>query len=131
MKYFLLFLLCLLFIAPSADNDKPISTVLKDGVYNYITSLDTSVTYLTKNVPAFSKLAQASYEKAYKNIMENRHLTKHLVSSGETLDDIIKSYNSDINDIENFRKVAYKENPGVISKDYQVQAGSYITVPSE
>ncbi|MGL4914565.1 MAG: hypothetical protein ACRC3Y_19270 [Romboutsia sp.] len=131
MKYFLLFLLCLLFIAPSAEKDKSLSTVIKDGFYNYITCLDTTVTHLAKNVPVFSKLAQASYEKAYNSIMDDRHLTKHLVSSGETLDDIIKSYNSDINDIENFRKVAYKENPGIISSDYQVQAGEYITVPSE
>lgn len=131
MKYFLFFLICLLFIAPSADKDKSIATVVKDGVYNYITCIDTSAKYLTNNIPIFAKLTQASYEKAYSSIMDNRHLIKHLVSSGETLDDIIKNYNSNINDIENFRKVAYKENPGVISSDYQVQAGEYITIPSE
>ncbi|HSQ90217.1 hypothetical protein, partial [Romboutsia sp.] len=64
-------------------------------------------------------------------VMDDRHLVKHLVTSGETLDDIIKSYNSNIEDIENFRKVVYKENIGIVSKEYQVQSGEYITIPSE
>jgi hypothetical protein len=63
--------------------------------------------------------------------MENRYFVKHLVSSGETIDDIIKSYNANIDDIESFREVIYKENPQVISDEYQVQSGEYLTVPSE
>lgn len=131
MKYILIFLLLLLFIAPSADKNASISNIFKDGFYNYITCLDTSVDYLVDNVPAFSNLAQIPYEKAYKIVMKDRHLIKHLVSSGETLDDIIKLYNNNIDDIENFRKVAYRENKGLVSDDYQLQSGSYIAIPSE
>ena len=131
MKYLLLFLIMLSFIAPSAQSDKSFSDVFKDGFYNYITCLDNSLNYLVETVPAFSNLVQIPYEKAYKKVMDDRHLVKHLVTSGETLDDIIKSYNSNINDIENFRKVIYKENDGIVSKEYQVQSGEYITIPSE
>lgn len=131
MKYLLVFLIILSFIAPSAQSDKSFSDVFKDGFYNYITCLDNSVNYLVENVPAFSTLAQIPYEKAYKKVMNDRHLVKHLVASGETLDDIIKSYNSNIEDIESFRKVVYKENDGIVSKEYQVQSGEYITIPSE
>ena len=131
MKYLLIVLIILSFIAPPAQSDKSFSSVFKDGFYNYITCLDNSLNYLVENVPAFSKLEQMPYEKAYKQVMENRHLVKHLVSSGETLDDIIKNYNSNIDDIESFRKVIYKENIGIVSKEYQVQSGEYITIPSE
>ena len=131
MKYLLIFLIVLSFIAPSAESDKSLSTIFKDGFYNYVTCLDNSINYLVENVPTFSALSQIPYEKAYKKIMDDRHLTKHLVVSGETLDDIIKNYNSNVNDIENFRKVIYHENAGIVSKEYQVQSGEYITVPSE
>ena len=33
--------------------------------------------------------------------------------------------------IEDFRKVIYIENKGVVTKDYQVNYGEYILVPSE
>lgn len=131
MKYLLIFLIILSFIAPSAQDDKSFSDVFKDGLYNYITCLDNSLNYLVQNIPTFSNLAQVPYEKTYKKVMDNRHLVKHLVSSGETLDDIIRSYNSNIDDIENFRKVVYKQNIGIVSKEYQVQSGEYITIPSE
>ncbi|MGL5313062.1 MAG: hypothetical protein ACRC92_07425, partial [Peptostreptococcaceae bacterium] len=71
------------------------------------------------------------YELASDKVMEDRILQKHLVLSGETLDDIIKSYNTDVDNIEAFRKVVYKENPDVVTKDYQVKSGEYILIPSE
>ncbi len=99
--------------------------------FNYITCLDTSVNYLSENVPAFSDLTELSYTKAYKKVMDGRHLVKHLVNSGETIDDIIKSYNTNIEDIDDFRKVVYKENIDIISSDYNIKSGEYILVPSE
>ena len=33
-------------------------------------------------------------------------------------------------DIDAFREVVYKENQGIVSSDYNVQAGEYILVPS-
>ncbi|MEF9992362.1 MAG: hypothetical protein RRZ84_07410 [Romboutsia sp.] len=131
MKYLLIFLLALSFIGPSVEKGKTLPNVFKDGVYNYITSLDNSMNYLVENVPFFSKLALIPYENTYKRIMDDRHFTKHLVSYGESLDDIIKTYNSNIKDIHDFRKIIYKENPKVVSRDYQVQSGEYITIPSE
>lgn len=131
MKFLIVLLIVLSFIAPSVQDDKSVSEVFKDGFYNYITCLDDSKNYLVENVPIFSKLAKISYEKSYTKVMENRYLVKHLVSSGETIDDIIKSYNANIDDIESFREVIYKENPQVISDEYQVQSGEYLTVPSE
>jgi type I restriction-modification system DNA methylase subunit len=63
--------------------------------------------------------------------MEDRVMEKHLVISGETLDDIIKTYNNNIDNIEDFRKVVYLENKDIVTKDYQVNTGEYILVPSE
>lgn len=65
--------------------------------------------------------------------MNTRSFTKHLVSSGETIDDIIKKYNFNItsNDLDDFRKIIYKENSDVVSEDYNVQSGEYIFVPTE
>ena len=50
---------------------------------------------------------------------------------GETLDSIIQLYNNNINDIEAFRKIVYKENQEIISSSYDVKAGEYILVPSD
>ena len=58
-------------------------------------------------------------------------MEKHLVISGETLDDIIKTYNNNIDNIEDFRKIVYLENNDTLTKDYQVNTGEYILVPSE
>lgn len=63
--------------------------------------------------------------------MKDRTLTKHLVVSGETLDSIINLYNNNIDNIEDFRKVVYKENKGTVSDDYELQAGQYIAIPSD
>ncbi|MEG1311868.1 MAG: hypothetical protein RR942_14025 [Romboutsia sp.] len=131
MKYVLVFLIILSFIGPSSQKGRSISSVFKDGVYNYITCLDNTMNYLVDSVPAFSNLAEIPYEKAYKDVMDDRFLKKHLVSTGETLDDIIKNYNTNIDDIESFRKVIYKENEGLVSKNYEVQSGEYIIVPSD
>ncbi|QYE99205.1 hypothetical protein [Paraclostridium sordellii] len=131
MKYVLIFLLILFFIAPSVDETKSIPQVLKAGVYNYITCLDKSVDYLSENYPVFNQLTELPYKKSYTKVMKNRTFVKHFVETGETLDDIIKIYNKDIDNIENFRKVVYKENSNVISDDYKLKSGEYILIPSE
>ena len=134
MKIFLIsFLLFSVFIAPNIKEDVDISQSFRDGFYDYLTSLDRVIDYANENIPLISKITNMSYDKTYKKVMEDRFLTKHLVSSGETLDYIIKKYNSSIsdNDLEDFRKVVYKENIDVVSEDYSIQSGKYILVPKE
>ncbi|MBC5995527.1 hypothetical protein EAI30_03750 [Romboutsia ilealis] len=133
MKYFLSFLLILFFISPNIEKDKSISEVFRDGFFNYITCLDKSFNYAKQNFPIISTLTELSYEKTYNKIMDTRSFTKHLVSSGETIDDIIKKYNFNINnsDLDDFREIIYKENSDVVSEDYNIQSGEYIFVPTE
>ena len=131
MKYILLFLIILSFIGPVADKEKSFDSVIKDSIYNYITCLDNSINYLSNNFTFVDKILNIQYELAYNNIMEDRVMEKHLVISGETLDDIIKTYNNNIDNIEDFRKVVYLENKDTVTKDYQVNTGEYILVPSE
>ena len=133
MKYFLSFLLILFFISPNIEKDKSISEVFRDGFFNYITCLDKSFNYAKQNFPIISTLTELSYEKSYNKIMDTRSFTKHLVSSGETIDDIIKKYNFNINnsDLDDFREIIYKENSDVVSEDYNIQSGEYIFVPTE
>ena len=133
MKYFLSFLLILLFISPNIEKDKSISEVCRDGFFSSITCLDRSFNYAKQNIPFISTLTEFAYEKTYNKIMNTRSFTKHLVSSGETIDDIIKKYNFNItsNDLDDFRKIIYKENSDVVSEDYNVQSGEYIFVPTE
>ncbi|MGL6107127.1 hypothetical protein [Romboutsia sp.] len=131
MKYILAFLIILSFLGPVVDKNKPTSSIIRDGIYNYITCLDSSADYLANKVPMVTKLSNLSYEKTYNKVMENRILEKHLVASGETLDDIIKNYNTNIGDLEDFRKIIYKENPDLVSADYQIRSGEYVLIPSE
>ena len=133
MKYFLSFLLILFFISPNIEKDKSISEVFRDGFFNYITCLDKSFNNAKQNFPIISTLTELSYEKTYNKIMDTRSFTKHLVSSGETIDDIIKKYNFNINnsDLDDFREIIYKENSDVVSEDYNIQSGEYIFVPTE
>lgn len=130
MKYLFIFLFIITFISPSVDKEYS-SNIIRSSIYNYIASLDRAKDYLVENVSFFSKLSKVAYKKAYDKVMKDRILVKHLVLSGETLDDIIKIYNSDIENIEYFRLVALNENPDTISKDYQISYGDYILVPSE
>ena len=130
MKYILFFLIILSFIGPVADKEKSFDSVIKDSIYNYITCLDNSINYLSNNFTFVDKILNIQYELAYNNIMEDRVMEKHLVISGETLDDIIKTYNNNIDNIEDFRKVVYLENKDTVTKDYQVNTGEYILVPS-
>ena len=131
MKYILFFLIILSFIGPVADKEKSFDSVIKDSIYNYITCLDNSINYISNNFTFVDKILNIEYELAYNNIMEDRVMEKHLVISGETLDDIIKTYNNNIDNIEDFRKVVYLENKDTVTKDYQVNTGEYILVPSE
>lgn len=131
MKYFISFILLLLFIAPVVDDDKTFSEVFRGGIYSYITCVDGTVNYLVSNIPVLSKIAERPYLIAYDNVMQDRRFTKHLVGSGETLDDIIKDYNTKIENIEDFRKVVYKENPDIVSRSYEIKSGDYITIPTD
>ncbi len=130
MKYFLLFLIILSFIGTSVSDDKTTGNVLKDSVYNYITSLDNTFNYLVENVSFFSNISENLYKTSYNSIMKDRIFQEHLVQPGETLDSIIQLYNTNIDDIEAFRKVVYKENQDIVSSSYDVKAGEYILVPS-
>ncbi len=131
MKYFLLFLIILSFIGPSVNDDKTTGDILKDSVYNYITSLDSTFNYLVKNVSFFSNISENLYKTSYNSIMKDRVFQEHLIQPGETLDSIILLYNKNIDDMEAFRKVVYKENQDIISSSYDVKAGQYILVPSD
>ena len=131
MKYFLLFLIILSFIGTSVSDDKTTGNVLKDSVYNYITSLDNTFNYLVENVSFFSNISENLYKTSYNSIMKDRIFQEHLVQPGETLDSIILLYNTNIDDMESFRKVVYKENQDIISSSYDVKAGQYILVPSD
>lgn len=131
MKYFLLFLIILSFIGPVVDDNKSTDNIIKDSIYNYVTCLDSTFNYLVNNVSLFSNISESLYKKSYDTVMKDRVFQEHLILPGETLDSIIKLYNTNIDDIENFRKVVYKENSDVISNSYDVKAGEYILVPSE
>ncbi|WP_282193122.1 hypothetical protein [Romboutsia ilealis] len=131
MKYFLLFLIILSFIGPAVDDSKSIGDIVNNSIYNYITSVDNTVSYLVNNVSLFSNISEKSYKASYNSIMKDRVFQSHLIQSGETLDSIIQLYNNNINDIEAFRKIVYKENQEIISSSYDVKAGEYILVPSD
>ncbi|CED93328.1 MULTISPECIES: hypothetical protein [Romboutsia] len=131
MKYFLLFLIILSFIGPAVDDSKSIGDIVNNSIYNYITSVDNTVSYLVDNVSLFSNISEKSYKASYNSIMKDRVFQSHLIQSGETLDSIIQLYNNNINDIEAFRKIVYKENQEIISSSYDVKAGEYILVPSD
>lgn len=131
MKYFITFILVLLFIAPVVDDNKTISEIFRGGIYSYITCVDNSINYLITNVPVLSKIAEKPYKAVYEKVMKDRTFTKHLVSSGETLDDIINEYNTKVDNIDDFRKVIYKENPDIVSRSYEVKSGDYIKIPTD
>lgn len=131
MKYIITILLALLIISTAVDEDLSTTSLIRQCAYNYITCLSNSINYLGENVSVFSQIKNKPYEKTYTKVMKNRSLIKHYVNSGESIDQIIKTYNSDIDkDIDAFREVVYKENQGIVSSDYNVQAGEYILVPS-
>lgn len=131
MKYIMTILLALLIISTAVDEDLSTTSLIRQCAYNYITCLSNSINYLGENVSVFSQIKNKPYEKTYTKVMKNRSLIKHYVNSGESIDQIIKTYNSNIDkDIDAFREVVYKENQGIVSSDYNVQAGEYILVPS-
>ena len=97
----------------------------------YKIRLDNTFNYLVNNVSFFSSLSEKLYETSYNSVMKDRVFQEHLIQPGETLDSIIQLYNHNIDDIETFRKVVYKENQDIISSSYDVKAGEYILVPSD
>lgn len=131
MKYFLLFLIILSFIGPAANDNNSTNDVIKDSIYNYITCLDDTFNYLVNNVSFFSSLSEKLYETSYNSVMKDRVFQQHLIQPGETLDSIIQLYNHNIDDIETFRKVVYKENKDIVSSSYDVKAGEYMLIPSD
>lgn len=131
LKYFLLFLIILSFIGPSTKDDKYTGNIFKDSIYNYITCIDNTFNYLIDNVAIFSNVSEKLYETSYNSIMKNRVFQEHLIQPGETLDSIIQLYNKDIDDINIFREIVYKENSDIVSDSYDVKSGEYIIVPSE
>ena len=131
MKYIMTILLALLIISTAVDEDLSTTSLIRQCAYNYITCLSNSINYLGENLSVFSQIKNKPYEKTYTKVMKNRSLIKHYVNSGESIDQIIKTYNSNIDkDIDDFREVVYKENQGIVSSDYNVQAGEYILDPS-
>lgn len=131
MKYIMTILLALLIISTAVDEDLSTTSLIRQCAYNYITCLSNSINYLGENLSVFSQIKNKPYEKTYTKVMKNRSLIKHYVNTGESIDQIIKTYNSNIDkDIDDFREVVYKENQGIVSSDYNVQAGEYILVPS-
>ena len=131
MKYIMTILLALLIISTAVDEDLSTTSLIRQCAYNYITCLSNSINYLGENLSVFSQIKNKPYEKTYTKVMKNRSLIKHYVNSGESIDQIIKTYNSNIDkDIDAFREVVYKENQWILSSDYNVQAGEYILVPS-
>ena len=131
MKYIMTILLALLIISTAVDEDLSTTSLIRQCAYNYITCLSNSINYLGENLSVFSQIKNKPYEKIYTKVMKNRSLIKHNVNTGESIDQIIKTYNSNIDkDIDAFREVVYKENQGIVSSDYNVQAGEYILVPS-
>ena len=131
MKYIMTILLSLLIISTAVDEDLSTTSLIRQSAYNYITCLSNSINYLGENLSVFSQIKNKPYEKIYTKVMKNRSLIKHYVNTGESIDQIIKTYNSNIDkDIDDFREVVYKENQGIVSSDYNVQAGEYILVPS-
>lgn len=132
MKYIVATLICLLLISSAVDEDLTTTSLIRQCLYNYITCLSNSFDYLDENVEVFSQIKNKPYERTYSIVMKDRSLIKHYVETGESLDQIIKMYNPDIDKkIDDFREVVYKENQSIVSSDYQIKSGEYILVPSK
>ncbi len=131
MKYLLIFFVILSFIGPVAENTESTSSIIRNSIFNYITSLDRTVSYLSDNFEIFRNLKELPYKVASDKIMKDRKFEKHFILSGENLDSIIQLYNSDIDNIDSFRKIILDKNPDIVSSDYSIKSGNYILVPSE
>ena len=71
MKYFLLFLIILSFIGPAVDDSKSIGDIVNNSIYNYITSVDNTVSYLVDNVSLFSNISEKSYKASYESYSDS------------------------------------------------------------
>ncbi|MFI3210284.1 MAG: hypothetical protein R3Y64_04455 [Peptostreptococcaceae bacterium] len=131
MKIILMILLFIAFIGPSVEDNKSITQVFKDSVVNYVSSVDNTVTYLSENSEVFRDITQSKIQNSYDNVMQNRVLVKHVINSGESLDSIIRFYNDEVKNIDEFRTVILNENPDSVSSDYSLKAGNSILVPSD
>lgn len=131
MKILLIILLFIAFIGPAVDENKSLGLVIKDSIFNYLSSFDKTVDYLSENYEVFKNIKDFPFRNNYEKVMKDRIFVKHTIENGQTLDTIIRMYNSDINDMENFRKVVLYENPEAVSSDYTLKSGYSILVPSE
>lgn len=116
------------------DKEEPIkvsSDFLRESVYNYITSLDAGLDMIDNSIPVMGGLKNFTYERTYNKVMKNRKFISHTVEDGENLDEIIKKYNTDIDDIDDFRRVAKEENKNKVSETYDIQFGEELLIPSE
>ena len=131
MKIILFILFIMAFIGPAASVGMMPAQEFKEAFLNYLTSFDRAFNYLSDNVEFIADLKEMPYKNTYDKIIEDRVLVKHFVSPGETLDFIIKQYNSNVEDLNDFRKLVLHENPDIVSSDYSLKSGVNILVPSE
>ena len=131
MKYLLVFLIVLSLFNPYSNNEVYETSFIRNVIYKYITSLDNTIDYALNNVPYVQNLASSIYEKRFEKIMLDKTITKHFVYPGETLDEILKKYNKDTDNINTLRKIVLFENPDVVSDSYDLQSNTFINVPSD
>lgn len=131
MKLILTILLFIAFIGPSVDDNKSVSEVFKDALFNYVSSIDKTSTFLSENFEIFRELKEIPLKTKYEEVMKDRVFVKHTIESGQTLDMIIRMYNSDVDNMEKFRQIILNENKEAVSSDYSLKSGVSILVPSE
>jgi len=131
MKLILLILLVIAFIGPAVDKEKSIGEVFKDSLINYVSSVDRTVSFLSSHSETFNEIKEFPFRNSYEDVMKDRVFVKHTVTGGENLDSIIKLYNSQIDDIDEFRKVVLYENKENVSSDYSLIVGTTILIPSD
>ena len=104
---------------------------LRETIYNYISCLDQGLNIIDDSIPVIGGLNAFTYERVYNKVMKNREFINHTVEDGETLDEILKKYNDDINDIDDFRRVVKEKNKEKISDTYNIESGDQLLIPSE
>lgn len=120
--------------AYEVDKEEPIkmsSDFLRESIYNYITSLDAGLDIIDDSMPVIGGLKNFTYERTYNKVMKNREFINHIVEDGENLDEIIKKYNNNTGDIDDFRKVIKEKNKNKVSDTYDIQSGEELLIPSE
>jgi hypothetical protein len=114
-----------------SENIKISGDILRESIFNYISCLDAGLDIIDNSMPVMGGLKNFTYERTYNKVMKNREFISHIVEDGENLDDIIKKYNTDIDDIDDFRKVTKEKNKTKVSDTYDIQSGEELLIPSE